>query len=175
MPASPAQRVESDPWSTLASIKPEHILEINYIDCYVRDPVHKKGSSDAVYVVLKPGIGYAPGIGTFVVDTGRTEKANELPPIQVAGAKDSIAAYRRRLLGVYNEKTGEPVVGAEVIDLASGLRAKTSVTGTVSLFYLPEGKSVVRIHRDGFVDEDVEVSIEMGKVDPITLVVAPVP
>ena len=111
MPASPAQRVAEDPWSALAGIKPEHILEINYIDCYVYDPVHKKGSDDAVYIALKSGIGYDPGRGSFVVDTARTEKANDLPPIRMAGIPDSVLAYRRRLLGVYNERTGDPVVG----------------------------------------------------------------
>jgi hypothetical protein len=175
LPASPAQRVDGDPWSALASIKPEHILEINYIDCYIYDPVHKKGSEDAVYIALKPGIGYDPGVGSFVVDTARTANANELPPIRVAGVPDSVLAYRRRLLGVYNERTGDPVVGAEVIDLQSGLRSRTSKTGTVSLIYLEEGKSVIRIHRDGFRDEDMDVTIAPGKTNPITVVLAPLP
>ncbi len=175
MPASPAQRVAEDPWSALAAIKPEHILEINYIDCYIYDPVHKKGSDDAVYIALKPGIGYDPGRGSFVVDTARTEKANDLPPIRLAGIPDSVLAYRRRLLGVYNERTGDPVVGAEVVDLASGLRSRTSKTGTVSLIYLEEGKTSIRIHRDGFRDEDMDVTIGPGNTNPITVVLAPIP
>jgi hypothetical protein len=175
LPASPAQRVEADPWSALASIKPEHILEINYIDCYINDPVHKKGSDQAVYIALKPGIGYDPAVGSFVVDTARTAKANELPPIRLAGIPDSVLAYRGRLLGVYNGRTGDPVVGAEVIDLASGLRAHTSKTGAVSLLYLPEGKSSIRIHRDGFRDEDMDVTIAPDMKNPITVVLTPNP
>ena len=45
LPASPAQRVEADPWSALAAIKPEHILEINYIDCYIADPCTRRAAS----------------------------------------------------------------------------------------------------------------------------------
>jgi hypothetical protein len=174
MPASPEQRVDEDVWSALASIKPEHILEINYIDCYIADPVHKKGSDNAVYVALKPGIGFDPGIGSFVVDTARTEKANALPPIRMT-LPDSVLGYRRRLLGVYNGTTGEPVAGAEVIDLASGLRAHTTVTGTVSLLYLPEGTNAIRIHRPGYRDEDMDVTIAPDKTAPITVVLTPVP
>lgn len=175
MPASPAQRVDADPWSALAAIRPEHILEINYIDCYIKDPVHQKGSEQAVYIALKPGIGYDPAVGSFVVDTGRTEKANQLPPIRLADIPDSVRAYRGRLLGVYNGRTGDPVVGAEVIDLASGLRAHTSKTGAVSLLYLPEGRNSIRIHRDGFRDEDMDVTIAPANTNPITVVLMPNP
>jgi hypothetical protein len=86
-----------------------------------------------------------------------------------------VFAYRRRILGVFNEKTGDPITGAEVIDLASGLRSRTSVTGAVSLMYLPEGKSAIRIHRDGFSDLDMDVTIEPGRTNPITVVVTPTP
>ena len=175
LPSSPAQRVADDPWSTLASIRPEHILEINYIDCYIHDPVHKKGSEDAVYIVLKAGIAYDPAKGSFVVDTSRTDKANVLPPIRTASLSDSLLKYRRRLLGVYDEITGEPISGAEVIDLRTGLRSRSSVTGTVSLLYLDEGDNRIRIHRDGYRDEDMDVTIAPNKPNPITVVLVPVP
>jgi hypothetical protein len=175
LPSSPAQRVPEDPWSTLASIKPEHILEINYIDCFIYDPVHKKGSDNAVYIALKPGIAYEPGKGSFVVDTARTDEANALPPVRMAALPDSVLAYRRRLLGVYDESTGEPIKGVEVIDGRTGLRARTTVTGTVSLLYLDEGENHIRIHRDGYRDEEMDVTIGPSHKNPITVVLVRAP
>jgi hypothetical protein len=174
-PAAIQQRVADDPWSVLASIKPEHVLEINYIDCFIADPVHERGSENAVFVALKPGIAFEPGRGSFVVDTARTEKANVLPPLRDAARKDSLPAYRHRLLGVYDGRTGEPVVGADIIDLATGASARSSKTGTVSLFYLAEGASHIRIHRDGYRDEDMDVVIGPAMTTPITTVLYPIP
>jgi hypothetical protein len=50
----------------LESIKPEHIAEMSYIDCF-GGPVGKIGSEDAVYIVLKPDIEYRWPFGTFHV------------------------------------------------------------------------------------------------------------
>jgi hypothetical protein len=173
-PSSAQQRVADDPWSVLASIKPEHILELNYIDCYIADPVHKKGSENAVYVALKAGIAFEPGTGSFVVDTARTDRANVLPPTRAAGVS-RLAAYRLRLLGVYDRQTGEPIPGVDVIDLATGTRGHTSVTGTVSLFYLEPGESAIRLHHAGYRDQDMDVTISPTTTTPITVVLTPVP
>ncbi|BAH39967.1 MAG TPA: hypothetical protein DGD08_12540 [Gemmatimonas aurantiaca] len=55
----------------LESIKPEHIAEMSYIDCF-GGTVQKVGSEDAVYIVLKPDIEYRWPDGTFhVSDTAR--------------------------------------------------------------------------------------------------------
>lgn len=174
-PAAIQQRVADDPWSVLATIKPEHVLEINYIDCFVADPVHKRGSENAVYVALKPGIAFEPGRGSFVVDTARTEKANVLPPLRAVAHADSMPPYRHRLLGVYDGRTGEPLAGADVIDLATGTRARSSRTGTVTLVYLAEGASRIRIHREGYRDEDMDVVISPATTTPITTILYPLP
>jgi hypothetical protein len=176
-PVAIQQRVADDPWSVLASIKPEHVLEVNYIDCFIADPVHKRGSENAVYVVLKPGIAFETGRGSFVVDTARTENANVLPPLRATALAetDSLPPYRHRLLGVYDARSGEPVIGADVIDLGTGTHARSSRTGTVSLFYLAEGRSRIRIHRDGYHDEDMDVVISPATPSPITTVLTPIP
>lgn len=50
----------------LESIKPEHIAEMSYIDCF-GGTVRKIGSENAVYIVLKPEIEYLWPYGTFHV------------------------------------------------------------------------------------------------------------
>lgn len=173
LPSTPLQRAGNTAWSVLASIKPEHIDEINYVDCF-RDPVHKRNSDNAVFVVLKPGVDFIAGIGSFVADTAWGRPARgvaERVPIA-----DSIPpAYRNRLLGVYDMRTGDPMADVEVIDVATGTRAKTTSTGTVALGYLAEGTNNVRVHREGFRDEEVEVVIGPAQTLPLTILLAPKP
>jgi hypothetical protein len=88
----------------------------------------------------------------------------------IASAPAQLPAYRLRLLGVYDMETGEPVEGAYVIDLTTGTKARTTATGTVSLAFLPEGGTPVRIVRDGYDDLNIAVEISSEQVQPITLV-----
>ena len=170
-PSTPRQRAANTAWSVLSTIKPEHIDEINYVDCF-RDPVHKRNSDNAVYVVLKPGVDFTPGVGSFVADTAWGGGAHAP---SATSATATLPSYRNRLLGVYDLRTGDPVVGAEVVDLSTGTRAKTTVTGTVALGYLAEGTNTVRVHRDGYRDEDLEVVIGPTLTLPITVVITPTP
>ncbi len=43
-----------------------------------------------------------------------------------------LAPYRARLLGVFNAQTGDPIEGAEVLDVLSKTKALTTATGTVT-------------------------------------------
>jgi len=78
--------------------------------------------------------------------------------------------YRYRLLGVFDRDTGEPIEGAFVIDMTTGTRARTTSTGTVSLVFLPEGGTPVRIVKDGYDDLNVAVEISSDQTNPVTLV-----
>lgn len=62
---NPKQPVASQVLSILASVRPEHILEMSYIDCF-GGPVNAIGSRNAVFIVLKEGIEYRWPDGTFV-------------------------------------------------------------------------------------------------------------
>jgi len=73
--------------------------------------------------------------------------------ISVASAQadtSGLPPYRYRLLGVYDMTTGDPLEGAEVTDLMTRTSARTSKTGTVTLMFLPDGGSPVRIQKLGF-------------------------
>jgi hypothetical protein len=54
--------------SVLTDIQPEHIQELIYKDCFDHS-MAVVGSQDALFIVLKPGVGYERGVGSFVDDT----------------------------------------------------------------------------------------------------------
>ena len=49
-----------------------------------------------------------------------------------------------RLLGVFDDATGQPVIGAAIIDLASGARTFTSATGTATIAWLEPGTTLLQ-------------------------------
>lgn len=149
--------------SVLSSIHPEHIAEINYADCNDFS-VDATRARNAVFVTLKPGVGFEPGRGSYVVDTGSATDA--------AAPTAPIAAYRRRLVGVFDDSTGDPVADVTVIDVATGTRSVTTTTGTLSLWFLPEGVSTLRIEKAGYATQTLDVSISPRDTLPITLVLA---
>jgi hypothetical protein len=89
-------------------------------------------------------------------------------------AQPSAPAYRSRVLGVFDVRTGEPIEGVEITDLASGTWALTTKTGTVSLVFLPEGESSVRARKLGYAPITKSVRISPADTTPITLIMTPV-
>jgi hypothetical protein len=69
---NPKQPVAPELLTILASVRPEHILEMSYIDCF-GGPVNAIGSRNAVFIVLKEGIEYRWPDGTFVVDDSTSQ------------------------------------------------------------------------------------------------------
>jgi hypothetical protein len=87
-----------------------------------------------------------------------------------ADAQGPTAAYRLRILGVFDEATGDPIEGVRVLDLASGNFVQTTNTGTASLLFLPEGGSLIRLNKLGYQPQTVPVSISPHDTMPLTLV-----
>lgn len=84
-----------------------------------------------------------------------------------------LARYRHRLLGVYNSQTGEAIEGADVIDVLNKNKSLTSATGTVTLAFLPDGESMVRIQKIGFTPEMNIVTISPTDTLPVTVLLTP--
>lgn len=59
--------------TTLMEIAPEHIAEMYYRDCFDTNE-QRYGATDALFIVLKPGVAYRPGRGTVVVSAEDEEK-----------------------------------------------------------------------------------------------------
>jgi hypothetical protein len=164
-------RVPVSVQSVLAKIHPEHIEEMNYVDCRDSQSNDMARGQNAVFVVLKPGVGYDALRGTYVLDV-----AERVEPL-VAGdtTRASQQPFRNRLLGVFDAMSGDPVADAQVVDLSSGTFARTTRTGTISLSFLPEGSSKIEIRREGFQSLTVDVSISSRDTLPITLTLTPKP
>jgi hypothetical protein len=144
--------------TVLSEIKPEHIAEITYVD-ETDNSIGLIGSNGGLFIVLKPNVMYEPGRNSYVMES---------PPETPKPA--AIPAYRLRILGVFDGETGEPIEGASVTDVTTGTFARTTVTGTVSLAFLPEGGTPLRITKTGYDDLTIGIEITPERVSPITLV-----
>jgi hypothetical protein len=168
----------------LCEIQPEHIEQITYADEF-NTSVGKPHSDSAIYIVLKQGVAYQPGAKSYVVDEP-SQPGNKIAAArQVSVARGSVApphdsaaalpTYRYRLLGVFDQDTGDPISGARVTDAKSGDYVTTTATGTVSLIFLPEGSSLLKITRPGYQELDLSVDIAPSATTALTLLMKKAP
>jgi hypothetical protein len=153
--------------SVMASIHPEHIEEVTFADCNDTTVNRVKGNS-AIFVALKAGVAYDPGVGSYVLQETALAP-NDRAAVNEAAMNTAPVAYRNRLLGVYDESTGEPVAGVEVADSTTGTFARTTVTGTVSLAFLPDGISTLLVRKTGYSPLRLPIVISPRDTLPITL------
>jgi hypothetical protein len=81
-----------------------------------------------------------------------------------------VPAYRNRVIGVFESGSGDPIEGARVFDVLSGMNAVTTSTGTASLVFLPEGGSLVRIAKAGYETQTFLATISPKDTVPVTIV-----
>lgn len=151
--------------TVLSQIKPEHIEEINYLDSTDGD-VDKPGAQAAIFIVLKPGVVYQPGAYSHVEAVAHPATALDSLATK---APTALALYRYRLLGVYDDSTGDPIADAEVLDVETGDHTQTPSSGIVSLVFLPDGGSPLRITKPGYEDLILAVQISPDNTTPLTL------
>jgi hypothetical protein len=148
----------------LATIKPEHIASIVMHDCMEMF----MGSEGGIFGELKSGVRYEPGVGSLVVTKGAQDSILDRIVRKPAVAVTSLTSPR--LLGLYDALTGEPIVDADIIEAATGTRAKSSATGSASLDWMTPGPGIIWISKFGYRSDTIAVSISALDTVPITVV-----
>lgn len=75
---------------------------------------------------------------------------------------------RIRILGVFDDETGEPIEGADVSDLVSGLTVRTTKTGTVPLYLGDTTTTLIRIKKLGYQQSLFTLRISPTDTIPVT-------
>jgi len=148
--------------TVLSSIKPEHVQEMEYHACTDVIADTPARSTNAIFVTLKPGIGFSPGIGSYVAARA----------LALAEAQPDGAPLPQRLIGVFDEETGSVVADAQIVDVATGSFMRTSETGTATLAFLSSGASQIKIQKAGYDTLTLPVSRTPADTAPITVVLA---
>jgi hypothetical protein len=78
-----------------------------------------------------------------------------------------------RIIGVYDERTGEAIANAEVRDMVSGNSARTTETGTLSLFFVDTSGTLIRISKVGYTPLNLFVA-NSPDLPPLTLTLDPI-
>jgi hypothetical protein len=79
----------------------------------------------------------------------------------------STSTIRGRLLGVYDDESGEPIADAVVTDAVTGDHALTTRTGTVSLWFVKTKGSIVQVRKLGY--EPWSAVVDPTEPTPITV------
>jgi hypothetical protein len=111
-------------------------------------------------------------LGCAVVSVSRAKVPAQGPPTNSGRTTPTPAdgRYRLRILGVFDEDTGEPLEGVQVRDALSGTFSLTTKTGTVSLAFLPDGGSLVQVRKVGYEPQLIPIAIDSIDTVPLTVV-----
>ena len=148
---------------------------MNYVGCADTKSADMSRAQNGLFVVLKRGVSFEPGRGSFVV---ASDVAVEQPGTAVVAegvVNGSSANFRSRIAGVFDDESGSPVAGVNVVDLKSSTFATTTSSGTVSLAFLPEGTSEISVRRAGYAELRLTVNISPLDTVPLTLVIKRLP
>jgi hypothetical protein len=87
-------------------------------------------------------------------------------------AKSTAPPFTGRIVGVYNDVTGEPIDSVEVRDMMGGSSALTTSTGTVALSFVADSGSLIRFRKIGYRPLAMFVSNRPGDA-PLTVTLEP--
>ena len=148
---------------------PAHQVEfIQFVDCFDRsiENADHPGARH-VYVTLKPGTHYAPGKGVWV-DSLPMRDAGKM-----ADSGKALRVARGKLIGVYDEVSGDPLEGVEIKDLSNGMAVQTSVTGTASLFFTRTDVTMLGLSKLGYRPMTMTIGDPWADTIPITVTMMP--
>jgi len=110
-------------------------------------------------------------LACLLLVAGATHVHAQVPPVRdpVIQRPAPPAPAPNRLLGVFDEDSGQPLDGVEVMDMLTGTSALTTSTGTVSLVFLSPGGSLVRIRKLGYAVQTMSIPLSPRDTSGITV------
>ncbi len=103
--------------------------------------------------------------GAALLPAPRPARAQSGSSSGAAAADTTSRLARIRILGVYDDETGEPIEGADVSDLAGGYTVRTTVTGTVPLYITGGSSTLLRIKKLGY--QQTMLVVPTGPLDTV--------
>lgn len=119
----------------------------------VTEPALRVWTAALAVLVLASGVPYA-------VRAQQKDSASSAPVLRV---------YRGRIIGVYDDETGDPIEGADVRDIATGLHTLTTRTGTLSLFFVDTSGGLIRVTKLGYSPVTLPVANSFSDTIPLVI------
>lgn len=114
------------------------------------------------------------GLAACVVVADSAAAQDQRPP---ATARDTVKTqvmrvYHGRVIGVYDDDSGEPIEGVEVRDVFTGLSALTTKTGNVSLFFVDTAGGVIGFRKVGYGPVTMPIANSLTDTIPVVVMLA---
>lgn len=117
------------------------------------------------------GLSYAGWLlATLALARGAFAQGGGAPVKSESSQADSAPApqVRLRLIGVYDEETGEPLESVDVTDFFSGITSRTTKTGTTALILSGTSSTLIRIKKVGYQPITLPIRNRLADTTPIT-------
>ena len=162
------QWVNPAQYDGLSDFPADRIAYVQFVDCFDRsleDNDHP--GARHVYITLKPNAHYSPG-GGVQLDSSAVRDAGKM-----ADSGRAVRVPRGKLLGVYDEVSGDPIDGVEVKDIGTGMSVHTTVTGTAALFFARTDATMLGLSKLGYRPMTMMIGDPWSDSIPITVTLMP--
>ena len=159
--------VNPDQYGALSRIPSDQVLYVQFVPCYDRSIDDDHPGAAHIYVTLKPGAHYNVA-GGLDLDSMETRDAGKM-----ADSGKALRVLRGKLVGVYDDVSGDPIEGATITDVASGMRVQTTNTGTASLFFARTDVTMLGFTKTGYRPMTMVIGDPWADTIPLTVTMTP--
>ncbi len=155
-------------YDALRQFPPDAVLYIQFVECFDRsiDENDHPGARHT-YVTLKPGVHYTTSHG-LSIDSMATRDVGKM-----ADSGKAIRGARGKLIGIYDEVSGDPLDNVEIKDVATGLSVRTTETGTAALFFARTDATMLGLSKLGYRPMTMLINDPWADTIPLTVTLMP--
>ncbi len=159
--------VNPDQYGALWRIPSDQVLYVQFVPCFDRAIDDDHPGAAHIYVTLKPGAHYNVA-GGVDVDSMVVRDAG-----QMADSGQALRVLRGKVVGVFDDVSGDPIEGATITDVASGMRVQTTNTGTASLFFARTDVTMLGFTKLGYRPMTMVIGDPWADTVPLTVMMTP--